>query len=650
MSPFQLGQLRLANRIVSTPHGTGFAEAGLVSERQVAYYEERARGGVAYTVVSGWTIDPRTRTVADGGVITDPRLVEGFSRIGDAVHRHGGFLSMQLHWNGRAVAGGRRPLLAPSPIPDPIQRETPKEIDHAEINDLIEHYGIATENVRSAGWDGVEIFAAQSYGLSQFLSPHMNRRDDEYGGSLAGRMRLLLKVVDRVREASGRDMLVGVRMNGDDLVQGGFGITEACELARHLEGTGKVDYLSISGASDDTYKSWMADMGFPLGQFVPHAAEIRKVTKLPLLVSSRIKDPDQCEDILAAGHADLIGMTRALIADPHFAIKVAEGRTDDIRPCIFCNQGCIERLQRRELMSCTVNPVVGLERQLGQEIPRAAKSKKIAVVGGGPAGLEAARVAALRGHHVVLFEKRDLLGGQIELATRVSSRAEFGNFISYQRRQLQKLDVEVLLGTEATVTEIRTGGFESVVIATGSTPLRTGFSNAQPHVQEIPGHDRPNVMTACEVLEGAPVGGRILVLEDDPHSQAFTVAEYLGDQGKHVTMVSRATHVAMSAGMMNLAFTYQRLFKRGVEMVANTWISAIGESSAEAFNIYSGAPVAISPFDSVVLATGNRVEDALFRELQLLGLEIELNRIGDCLAPRRLDNAIWDGHQLGRSL
>jgi 2,4-dienoyl-CoA reductase-like NADH-dependent reductase (Old Yellow Enzyme family)/thioredoxin reductase len=652
MSPFRLGRFNLRNRIVSPPHGPSHSVGGLPSDRNVAYYEERARGGVAYLIVGGWTIDPRTRSAKDDGVATDPQVIEGFRRIGEGVHRHGSLLALQLHWNGRQGAPGRRPLLAPSPIPDPIHREIPMEMEAAEIDALVEHYGIATAHARHAGWDGVEVFAAQGYGLSEFLSPHTNRRRDEYGGDLTGRVRLLVRIVDLVREVAGPDLLVGVRMNGHDLVRGGLDVADACEIARRLELTHKIDYLSISGSTNETHRQWIADMGFSLGQFVPYAAQIRQATNVPLLVVSRIKDARQAEDILAAGHVDLIGMNRALIADPYLPRKVGAGRVNDVRPCIYCNQGCIERLLRHEPMSCTVNPAVGLERDLGEQtIAPATVTKNVAVVGGGPAGLEAARLAAERGHRVTLFEKRRQLGGQIELASRVASRAEFASFIAHQARQLSRLRVEIRLDTTATATAIREHGFDAVVIATGSIPLRTGFSSLLPTVDAIPGHDRANVLTAWDVLEGVgALGDRVLILEDDPHSQAITVAEYLGDRGKDVTLVTRAHYAGMSVGTMNLAFTYQRLFKRGVTFVSNTWVSEIAESSASAFNVFSGTPVALPSFDSVVLATGNRVNDVLFRELHATAPELRLVRIGDCVAPRRLDHAVWDGHHVGRTI
>ena len=637
MSPAQIGSRQVKNRIVSPPHGTYFAEGGLVTDRQIDYYAERAAGGVGMIVVGNMSAWSRSKTGGGQNYAFSAEAVEGHRRLADAVHQHDALLLAQL-WDGGRQGSSRLshlPLLSASPLPDTVVREIPKQLEEAEIEDMITSFAKSAALMEEAGWDGIELLAAQGYGLAQFLSPQMNHRQDSWGGSPQNRVRVVTEIVSSIRAVVSKEFLVGVRMNGDDMIAGGNTPADAVVTATLLEGTGGVDYLNISGASNENYPLWIADMGHESAMFVDAAREIKNAVSIPVMVATRIKDPLVAESILAEGSTDLVGMNRALIADPAMPSKVASGRLSQVRPCISCNQGCVGKTAAGGPMECTVNPCVGFERTaFGGRVSR----QTVAVVGAGPAGMQAAVVSAERGATVVVFESRDTVGGHLELAARCASRAEFGLLIAHLRRRMDQLGVEVRLGVTASAADLE--GFDNVFLATGSRPWRTGFSTHRPDVQAIPGHNRAHVFTAVDIFDpSASVGNRVIVAEDDFQGHATTAAEYLAQNGHQVTVVSRSTSVGLWSGA-NQEFLYKRLRRAGIELRPHTWIDAIGERGVDTYDVFSGAIVNLGEFDSVVLSTGSAVDDRLYRELKG---DPRVVRIGDCLAPRRLDNAMWDG-------
>jgi len=647
-SPLRLGRVTLRNRIVSSPHGTYFAEDGLVGRRQLDYYETLARGGAAMIVTGSWAVWPRTMPNALTNRAVDPRAVPGHVRLAEAVHAHGAVLVAQLHESGRQgnTASHRGPLLAPSPLPDPVVREVPKELEHAEIEELVDHYVRSAEAMHGAGWDGVEILAAQGYGPAQFLSPQMNHRTDEYGGSFEGRSRLLRTILERIRAAVGAEWLVGVRMNGSDCIEGGIRAEDALALAEALAASRHVDYLSISGASNETYPLWIADMGHPPGPFVDMAARVRARVDLPVLVTTRILGPEQAEQVLTSGAADMVGMVRALIADPGLPAKAERGALGEIRPCVGANQGCIGRVVSGASLRCTVNPRIGET----PAAPRPADARDVVVVGAGPAGLHAAVTAAEAGHRVTLLERSPHTGGQLTWAARVPSRAQLGWILTYLDAELARTGVDVRTGRAADVAAVRELSPDVVVLATGSQPVRTGFSTAFPGRPVLPGHDRDHVLAAVDVFHRPEaVGRRVVVLDDDPHGQATTVAELLAPD-HDVTLVCRGISVGQWSGPANQVPLYTRLQRAGVRILSATWAAAVEDTAVLCHPTHAPQDVFAVPADTVLLATGNRVVDDLYPGLREELPEVAVHRVGDCLAPRLLDHAFWDGHQAAVAL
>lgn len=637
MSPTRIGSRQVKNRIVSPPHGTYFAEGGMVTDKQIDYYTERAAGGVGMIVVGNMSAWDRSKTGGGQNYAFSPDAVEGHRRLSDAVHAHDALLLAQL-WDGGRQGSSRLshlPLLSPSPLPDTVVREIPKQLEEVEIDDMITSFAKSAALMEAAGWDGVELLAAQGYGLAQFLSPQMNHRLDQWGGSPEDRVRIVTEIVSAIRSIVSVDFVVGVRINGDDMIAGGNTPADAVVTATLLEATGGVDYLNISGASNENYPLWIADMGHETAMFVDAARLIKNAVSIPVMVATRIKDPLAAESVLAEGAADLVGMNRALIADPTMPTKVASGLLSQVRPCISCNQGCVGKTAAGGPMECTVNPRVGFERITAHG---PVSPQTIAVIGAGPAGMQAAVVGAERGADVVLFESRDKVGGHLELAARCDSRSEFGLLIEHLKRRIDQLGIELRLGVTATATDLV--GFDHVFLATGSRPWRTGFSTHRPGVHAIPGHQLPHVYTAVDVFDPpAPVGRHVIVAEDDFQGHATTAAEFLAQNGHQVTLISRSTSIGLWSGA-NQEFLYKRLRRAGVDLRPHTWIDAIGERVINTYDVFSGAAVDLGEFDSVVLSTGSAVDDRLYRELTG---DSRVVRIGDCLAPRRLDNAMWDG-------
>ncbi|MGH7319628.1 MAG: NAD(P)-binding protein, partial [Candidatus Rokuibacteriota bacterium] len=431
-SPITLNRVTIRNRIVSTAHATGYAVQGYPRDRYRRYYERKARGGVGLIITFGsCSVHPSSSVAEWNGVANwDDSIIPDLAAMAEVVHRHGAKVFCQLTHMGRrgTSANSSRPLLAPSPVAEPVHRERPKELELHEIRELVDAFAAAAERVQRSGYDGVEVTSYGGHLLEQFWAPHVNKRTDAYGGSLEHRMRFSVEVIEAVRDRVGPHFCVGFRMTADQLLKDGLDHTAMKEIAARLADLKKIDYFSISGSTGETLElqaKTVPSLDHPPGVFNHYAASIKEVVDVPVLVAARIITPAMAEDVLQQGTADLIGMTRALIADPDLPVKALAGQSEDIRVCTGANEGCIGRLYQGLSIRCVQNPVIGHEEELGAPQP-AATSRRVIVVGGGPAGMEAARLAAARGHRVSLFEQAEALGGQVRAAAMAPRRAEYG--------------------------------------------------------------------------------------------------------------------------------------------------------------------------------------------------------------------------------
>jgi mycofactocin system FadH/OYE family oxidoreductase 2 len=638
--PIQVGSVTLKNRIVSTAHSTRFAEDGVVGERFCAYHEARAKGGVGLIITEAQPVHPSS--VPRLGMIHnwDDRVIPGFRNLAKTIHRHGAKIFGQISHHGRQMSSGltQRSILAPSAIPCPLKREVPKEMEIEEIEEIVDNFGKAAGRLKEGEFDGVEVMIGHGYLLNEFLSPAMNKRTDEYGGSLGNRLRIIFEILNSVRKNVGDDFTCGVRMSGDEFIKDGLTLEDMKEVARLLEGTGQVDYLNVSAGNYAVPHFIVPPWYMPPGAFVYLSAGIKEEVNLPVGCVGRINDPILAEKILESHQADLVGMCRALIADPELPKKAQEGRLEDIRPCIGCRQMCSGVGTATTLfLGCTVNPSVGYESEK-EVLSSPAKRKRVFIIGGGPAGLEASRMAASRGHQVILCERNKELGGQVELFTRDPIRAEFGGLIRFLVKQCEKVGVEIRLVKEVTPEMVIKENPDVVVLATGSTPWRP----------PIPGIEGERVLDSWQVLKKEKeVGANVLIIAGrEGHQAPVSLAEFLVDQGKKVQVLGELSVVGGDIEANTFRMLYQRLFEKGVILRPFTGVKEVRDRKIIAYNVYTKHEEEIDGIDTVVIATGNRSSNQMYQALK--GKVKELYAIGDCVSPRKINDAMIEGNRVGR--
>ncbi len=643
-TPIKIGTLTVPNRIVFSAHLTNYAEDCMPTDRHAYYYRERARGGVGLIITEEHSTHPTDHPYEKLIHAFHPHVIPGYRRITDMVHREGTPIFAQINHNGGQSSGlfTRLPAWAPSALADPMFREVAKAVEHEDIQEIIQGYARVADYTRQGGFDGIELQCSHSSIVRQFLSRSTNHRTDEYGGSLENRMRLLREIIAAIRQAVGRDYPMSVRLCGDELIRDGIVLDEAVAVARMLERDGQIDCINTSiGTATQTLYMIEASMHIPpdYAMFIPSA--MRKAVRLPVIGVGRVKDPIQAERLLADGHADLIGIVRAQIADPEFARKARENRVDDIRLCLSCNQECVGRMGLNRWLGCIETPGTGQEQWLGIGTLRpATQAKRVIVVGGGPAGLKAAVVAARRGHRVTLFEKDTRLGGQVLLAVNVNNRAEFGDIVRNLLHELPTAGVDVRTGVTATPALILAEQPDAVIIATGSVPNRAA----------LPGADGPGVADVSDILSGTiEPGPRVLVIDRLGFHEATSVAEYLAERGSQVEVVTQTLYVGQDLGVtLDLENWYRRARRLGIRCTPNHSALRIADGVVTTIHNYSGQMVTFGPVDTVVLAVHRRAEHALYDALK--GRVPELHRIGDAVAPRRAHAAIIEGERAGRSV
>ncbi len=653
LEPLAIGEVELRNRLVQTGHVTGMADDHLPGNQLREYYLERARGGVAMIISEALSIHPTSIFGADNIFIFDERVVPAMQKVTSALHAEGCRYIAQLWHCGTNTDGMKteRPVWGPSPIAGALNHEIAHEMTHAEIGEIIAAYAQCAEHARAGGADGVEIHMAHGYLPHQYMSPFSNKRDDRYGGSLENRMRFPLELLGAVREAIGPQALVGIRLSADEGVPGGLELADNVETARILSETGLVSYFSISFGNYHNMELQTAPMGTPAGHLTELAAKFRAALHVPILTVGRILTVELAEEVLASGHADLVGMARPLMADPRLLRKAVGDDAATQRLCIGCNH-CQTRLWMGTHISCIYNPATGREGELGQEtITPAEQPRSVVVVGAGPAGLEAARVAALRGHNVSVYEREGEPGGQLRFAARLSSQPEIGGVLDFLGAEVERLGVSVELGTEVTPATLGELAPEAIVLATGSHPRADGFSTYRADLNRIPGIETANALTPWQVLANEEdVGEKALVVDFEGHVQGMALAEHLLDIGVSVEIATPHPYLGLAVGGTRWIGLTQRLATKGAVIHPNAMVVRADGRSVELANAYGGASTVIEDVDAIVIVGDSVANDALSRALAATENDWDVIPVGDCVAPRRLEMAVLEGHRAGRAV
>jgi 2,4-dienoyl-CoA reductase-like NADH-dependent reductase (Old Yellow Enzyme family)/thioredoxin reductase len=633
--PLRLRSLTLPNRVIMTTVKLGYAtEIGEVTDRHIAFYLRRARGGAGLLTTEPLYVQRNGRELPTQLGIDDDALTGGLERIVRAVHGAGGRIMAHINHAGRAA----NPQLVPeaervsaSDVLCPANGVAPRPL--SLVREVVAAFAEAAHRVREAGFDAIEIPFSHGYLIHQFLSPHTNRRKDEYGGSFENRLRFGQEVLKAVRTRVGPDLPIVVRMNASDHVEGGLSLEDGLAIAQSLSDA-EADALSItSGTMCESVPFCLYPTGTPKAHLLPMAARIRKVTGLPVIVAGRIRSPAVAREALATGQTDLVGLGRPFLADPDWVSKAEAGDEEAILLCAACHQGCLAQLRKGHGTHCMFNPLTGRESEI--HVAPAEEPRRIAVVGGGPAGLEAACVAAQRGHRVSLFEQEDRLGGQLHLAARAPHKEEFLDVIRYLARMAERAGVDTRLRTRVTPEELIADRPDAVIAATGGVPMTIPF----------PGLDGTRWLLATEALDGSirvetasvfVIGGGLIGLE---------AADLLAAQGKQVTLVEMLPEVGADMDKLARSMLLKRLGKHGVEIHTGTRVTRL---TAEAAIARKDGQETRFPIETVVMAVGVRPDRELADGLEGSGLELHV--IGDAVEPRKVLDAIWEAFEVAIKL
>ncbi len=673
LQPFKLKHLTLRNRVVSTSHEPAYSEDGMPKARYRLYHEEKAKGGIALTMFGGSSLVSRDSPPAFGNLyLWDDAIVPWFRVLAEGVHRHGAAIMCQITHLGRRTSnytGDWLPVLAPSPLREPAHRAFPKVIEHSEMRRIVGEYAAAARRCREGGLDGIEI---EAYGhlIDAFWSPRTNRRQDEYGGSLENRMRFGLEVVSAIREAVGDEFIVGIRMVFDEDIEGGLRPEETLTIANRTVETGNLDFVNVIKGHIDTDEGLshvIPIMGTPSAPHLEFVKSIRAALGVPVFHAARINDVATARHAVAGGYVDMVGMTRAHMADPHIVTKIVRGEEARIRPCVGMGY-CIDRIYEGGEALCIHNPATGREETLPHVIDKSeTPGKRVVVVGGGPAGLEAARVCAERGHKVLLFEAFDQPGGQVLLAAKVKRRREILGITEWIHEELKRLNVDLRLGTLAEEEDVISESPDVVIIATGGIP-NTSFLNQ--------GQDL--VIDSWDILAGrAAVAGEVLLFDDNGQHAGMACAEFIAETGARLEYVTPERTLAPEVGGMNYPAYFKVFDQHDVTVSLNRRLTGVRRDGnrlvATLFNEYSKRSLERS-VDQVVVEHGTLPLVEIYESLKPLSRNLgELDqdaliagkpqnvnnnpqgrfglfRIGDALASRNIHTALYDALRLCTTL
>ncbi|MCP4752867.1 MAG: FAD-dependent oxidoreductase [Proteobacteria bacterium] len=643
-TPLVINGLKLTNRICFLAHRTNFAPGGEIGDRLIAYYRRRAQGGSGLIILGELSIHPYSLPWQTTIKAYRPEIVADYQKLASAVHQLDTPIFAQLTHHGfqSGSALTRQAVWGPSPMSDVVFGETSKTMETSDIEKIVGAFSRSAAMVREGGFDGLEINMGQDSLLRQFLSNISNHRQDEYGGSLENRIRFPLQVLKKVRSCVGQDFPIGIRLSADEMAYGGIDLEESRETARILAESGTADFIEISLGTYYNQHLVQPSMHTPFGYSLDTTRQIKEALEIPVIAAHQVKMPEMGEATISGGGADAIGLVRDLICDPDLPRKIEAGNSGDIRRCLKDNMGCIGHIAQSKPLSCVQRPSVGYEAEYEEEnLVPAGQKKRVVIVGGGPSGMEAALTAGLRGHRVTLYERNNELGGQINLSKKGAGRWGMDEVRRYLRHGLDELKIETITGIEATPQMVLDLKPDVVVVATGS----------KPKTKPIPGdYGPPFVLNVWEVLEeDYPVGERVLFIDENGGHHATATVEFLADKGAKVDMVTSELFVGVDlAPLGDLTTTWGRLLKKGVTFTPDLVVDEIDGRIVRGHKIYTHEPVSFEDYDTVVLDMGDDAQENLY--FQLKGEELELYRIGDCVAPRGLEMAISEGRKLGESI
>jgi len=643
-TPLRLGQQTAPNRFIFAAHQTNFATHNRFTERHAAYYAARAAGGVGLIVLEGSVVHCSDWPYEYAIFGYDPAVVAGYRQMAAAVCPHGALVLAQLTHSGMQGSShySQLPLWAPSPVPEVNSRELPQAMEPEDITAVIEGFRQAARYASDGGLDGIEINAGQDSLIRQFLSPLTNQRSDDYGGSLDHRLRFARQVIKAVRDEVGGNLTVGLRLCGDEYAPwAGIKPEDAAEIAQHLADDGLLDFFSVTSGSIYTGHLTRPGLFQPPGFIIHLAAQIKAAIPLPVFAQGSIVDPMMAATVLAEGQADAVEMTRALIADPDLPSKLRQGQIADIRPCLLANQDNIIGLVQNPRLSCANNPAAGYEREAEFAPLKPARIQhRVLIVGGGPAGLEAARVAALRGHRVTLYERDQRLGGAIRLAAAAPGRERLGLAVDWLESQIRQLGVEIQLGVTVTAEQMIAAAPDAVIVAVGGMPGRQA---------EVDFHADAPVVNPRQVLRGAvpTTPGRAVILDTLGDPVGMGVAEWLAERSWQVEIVTRDLFVGQRlTASLELTAWNQRAAAKGIGLRPQFDPVTVTAHSVIGADHFDHQALRLDDLDLVVDVSPEKPDEALYFALKGSGLR--LFRAGDCVAPRYLSHAILEGYRAGR--
>ena len=670
-TPLRIGAVTVKNRIMLSPHRQAYGDDNQPTDRMIAYYVERAKGGVALVDGESTSVSRRlARASAESGpsgwrlTAYEERVIPAFARLAEALHAHGCKIFMEFSTFG--VNQGARidfddwyPVRGPSRVPSPGGTEIPWEMDQDYIDELVEDYGRSAANMQKAGIDGVEVHAAHGYLPMQFLSPAFNKRTDRYGGSPRRNAQLLVEIGEGIRARVGSDYTVGMRLSFDEYI-GDAGVTPelAEEYLDMFAATGFYDFFSISSGSYHSFHYAVPAMGsVPQAFLVDYGRRAKQVVgdRAKIFLAGRILDLATAEQVITSGAADMVAMVRAHMADPFLIAKTLEGRESEVVRCVGANE-CLATGFRGRRMHCVMNPAVGREQRWGEgTLQPAAIAERIAVVGAGPAGLKAAGTAARRGHEVTLFEESREIGGHLDLLKRLPTRGDWQKMIDNLMTVAEANGVEVRLGEAATAASIGGERFDEIVCATGSLWDRSGFSGGRSDRAGIPGAEASGVLDVATAVRRAledptALGRKVIILDDCGAYLPLGLAEILGNAGADVEVVSRFAVIGQHlVETLELPWVLPRLSAAGVTLTPNHFVEEIRGRQVEVYTTWNRHIRIVDDVDTVVLAMLRNPRDELYHELAAAG-DVPVHRIGDAVSPRTTSDATYEGEKLGRAL